>query len=54
MKFLHKIVLSLALIFTASACFVYGNATGTITFFVLAAAFEILYWLNLFPSKKTG
>ncbi|MGB0894577.1 MAG: hypothetical protein ACPGUD_09235 [Parashewanella sp.] len=52
MKFLHKILLSLALIFTAAACFVQGNATGAITFFVLAAAFEVLFWLNIIPSKK--
>ncbi len=53
LKLLHRVMLILALFVTATICYIAGNATGTTTFIVLGVAVEILFWLQIIPSKKT-
>jgi|GEM_PF-2053307 len=52
MKLLLRILLQLALLATAIFCLFAGAASGAVTFIVLGAAMEVLFWLQLIPTRK--
>ncbi len=49
---LHRFLLIMALACTAIACYIAGNASGTVTFIVMGVCVELLFWLQLLPTKR--
>jgi len=52
MNVVFRVVLIIACLFAAIACYVFGVPAGGVVFLILGLIFEGLFWIGIFGRKK--